>query len=182
MGGGEPVGHLDVAHGNGLRDEAVDVHPPRIAAGLQDALEALLDDAKPPAGQLVHVAGSERDRLGQRAEPEASVGKSRPALHLNAQHEVGARAHDTGRSPEFDAREHRLDVRAKRLQTPGQSSNANHALASADHARARRAAYSPSRRHRRRRLPVSCHGPGVRSSRTLTSHTISVASTSVEKP
>src|ERR1700733_1408784 len=79
-------------------------------------LEAVLDDAKPPPGEPVGNAGSERQGLGRRAEPESCVGEPRLAIHFNAQHEVGARAHDTGRSSEFDACEQRLDVCAKYLE------------------------------------------------------------------
>lgn len=79
-------------------------------------LEAILDDAKPPPGQLVSDTRTERQRLRQRAEPKSCVGEPRLAIHFNAQHEVGARPHDTGRSSEFDACEHRLDVRAKCLE------------------------------------------------------------------
>ena len=39
-----------------------------------------------------------------------------------------------------------------------------------------------ARRFRRRRLPVTCHGPGMKSSTRFTTHTISVAATSVQKP
>src|SRR5271163_1598815 len=57
MGGGVPVGHLDVGEFDGLRDEAVEVRPGAILEGLEDHLPAVFDELVAPTGLLGLASG-----------------------------------------------------------------------------------------------------------------------------